>query len=81
MVCFVRLKSFERMETGDADCEGLMEDILRKQAEEEEMLELQIELANEEAKEKRIQADKKLKLERLRQQESEEEDFRAANDG
>ena len=61
------------------------------------MLELQIELANEEAEEKRIQADraalekrlrdrmemmaaneyqKKLKLERLRQQELEEDDFR-----
>ena len=63
-------------------------DILRKQAEEEEMLELKIELANEEAEEMRIQADRaalqkrlrdrmemmaeyqrKLKLERLRQQE------------
>merc|ERR1719183_2243259 len=75
----------------------ISKDILRKQAEEEEMLELQIELANEEAEEKRIQADraalekrlrdrmemmaaneyqKKLKLERLRQQEAEEEDFR-----
>ena len=70
----------------------ISKDILRKQAEEEEMLELQIELANEEAEEKRIQADraalekrlrdrmemmaaneyqKKLKLERLRQQEAE----------
>lgn len=75
----------------------ISKDILRKQAEEEEMLELQIELANEEAEEKRIQADraalekrlrdrmemmaaneyqKKLKMERLRQQEAEEEDFR-----
>ena len=63
-------------------------DIQRKQAEEEEMLELKIELANEEAEEMRIQADRaalqkrlrdrmemmaeyqrKLKLERLRQQE------------
>ena len=74
----------------------ISKDILRMQAEEEKMLELQIELANEEAEEKRIQADRaalekrlrdrmemmaaneyqrKLRLERQRQQES-EEDFR-----
>ena len=76
----------------DRIVQKISKDILRKQAEEEEMLELQIELAKEEAEEKRIQADraalerrlrdrmemmaaneyqKKLKVERLRQQQEE----------
>jgi len=70
---------------------------MHKQHEEEEMLELQIELANQEAEERRVQADKaalerrlrdrmemaaaneyqkKLKMERLAQQEAEEMEFR-----
>jgi len=84
-------------EEKDRIFQKISKDILRKQAEEEEMLDLQIELANQEAEEKRVQADraalekrlrdrmemmaaneyqKKLKMERLKQQEAEEEEFR-----
>jgi hypothetical protein len=82
----------EQEQEKDRIFQKISKDILRKQAEEEEMLELQIELAKEEAEEKRIQADraalekrlrdrmemmaaneyqKKLKVERLRQQQEE----------
>ncbi|KAJ1479879.1 tumor suppressor, Mitostatin-domain-containing protein [Baffinella frigidus] len=75
----------------------ISKDILRKQAEEEEMLELQIELANQESEERKVQDDraalekrlrdrmemmaaneyqKRLKMERLKQQQEEEDDFR-----
>lgn len=87
----------EQEQEKDRIFQKISKDILRKQAEEEEMLELQIELAKEEAEEKRIQADraalerrlrdrmemmaaneyqKKLKVERLRQQQEEDDDFR-----
>jgi len=85
-------------EAKDRVFQKLSKDILRQQAEEAEMLELQIELANQEAEERRVQADRaalekrlrdrmemaaaneyqrRLKLERLQQQQAEEEEFRA----
>jgi hypothetical protein len=75
----------------------ISKDILRKNAEEEEMLELQIELANQEAEERKVLEDraalekrlrdrmemmaaneyqKRLKMEKLKQQEEEEQEFR-----
>eukprot|EP00281_Chroomonas_sp_CCMP1168_P026003 CAMPEP_0206227742 /NCGR_PEP_ID=MMETSP0047_2-20121206/8789_1 /ASSEMBLY_ACC=CAM_ASM_000192 /TAXON_ID=195065 /ORGANISM="Chroomonas mesostigmatica_cf, Strain CCMP1168" /LENGTH=472 /DNA_ID=CAMNT_0053650921 /DNA_START=49 /DNA_END=1467 /DNA_ORIENTATION=- len=53
-------------EAKDKIFQNISRDILRKQAEDEEMLELQIELANQEAEEKRVQADKAALERRLR---------------
>jgi len=85
-------------EEKDRIFQQLSREILRKQAEEAEMLELQVELANQEAEERRVQADRaalekrlrdrlemaaaneyqrRLKMERLEQQQREEEEFRA----
>ena len=55
-----------KQRTKDRIFQRISKDILRMQAEEEKMLELQIELANEEAEEKRIQADRAALEKRLR---------------